>query len=97
MATENTLIANSANATGAGGFMSGLSGLLSKAADVYVELQGQKNLKPAVGTNPTQTQTNPNAGGGELSKQFDWKPVIIGGGIFVGAIVVFAIVAKAVK
>lgn len=97
MATDNPAIAGAANVQGTGGFFSGLLNLISKGADTYVELQTIKGAKPASDATPTESQTNPDAGGGKLAQNFNWQPWAIGGGILLGVIVVTAIVVKAVK
>lgn len=98
MSTENPAIANAAAATNGGsGFWSAITGLITKGADTYVELQtiNGANAKP---TNTTAVQTNPAAAGGAAAAQvINWKPILIGAGIFVGGVVTLLIIAKAVK
>lgn len=97
MASQNQFIDNSANmpSTTLGGFFSGLTGLITKAADTYVDLQTINAAKnSATKTAPQVTQVNPDAAA-QLS--FNWKPLAIGAGIFLAAIVGTALIFKAVK
>lgn len=80
------------------GFVNGLTGLLSKAADTYLDVWGTKakvaSLYPTGQTSPGVVNAQQTALSQQGSQVTNLKPWLIGGGIAVAAIVLLVVIAK---